>query len=93
MSSLFNIVFGSDPDPKSLERSDLDPDHEKLFLVHNTAFMTSQYFLTDSLSNSQPESIERFMVGQAFLRSYDLAPRPPHAPFPSVTSTGDTRED
>jgi hypothetical protein len=37
-----------------------------------------------------PESIEWFIEGKAFSRSYDSAPRPP--PLPSVSSTGDTQK-
>ncbi len=42
-----------------------------------------------------PESMEWFLEGQAFSRSYDLAPSPPPAfPLsPSASSTGDTQED
>ncbi len=41
-----------------------------------------------------PESIEWYIVGQAFLRSSDLAPHPtPSHPLPSESLTGDTQED
>ncbi len=40
------------------------------------------------------ESIEWFKKGQSFSRSHDLAPcPPPPPPLPSVSSTGDTKED
>ncbi len=39
------------------------------------------------------ESIERFIEGQAFLLSFDSAPRPPPPPRSSVSWTGDTQED
>ncbi len=40
-----------------------------------------------------PESIERFIEGKAFSRSYDLAPRPPPAhPFPPVNKTEKERQ-
>ncbi len=40
------------------------------------------------------ESIERFIEGQAFSRSYDLAPLPLSPPLlSSVSSTGDAKED
>ncbi len=42
--------------------------------------------------HSSPESIEWFIVGQAFWVSYDLAP-PTNTPPSSVNSTGDTKED
>ncbi len=43
----------------------------------------------------EPESIEWFIEGRAFSRSYDFAPRPsPHpTPLPLLNSTGDTQED
>jgi hypothetical protein len=37
------------------------------------------------------ESIERFVEGQAFLRSYELAPRPPPPPLSSEEGGGDGR--
>jgi hypothetical protein len=40
-----------------------------------------------------PESIEGFIEGQAFSRSYDLAPRPtPSLPLPAVSSKFYTQE-
>ncbi len=39
-----------------------------------------------------PEGIERFIEGHAFLRSYDLAPRPPPPRTPPLSWTGDTQE-
>jgi hypothetical protein len=48
------------------------------------------YFMGESVT----ERIERFIEGQAFLRSYDSAPRqPPASLLPSVSWTGDTQED
>jgi hypothetical protein len=41
----------------------------------------------------RPENIEWFIEGQAFSRSYDLAPRPPPPPLPSTSSTGETQEN
>jgi hypothetical protein len=43
------------------------------------------------IGSARPESIERCIEGQAFLRPYDSAPRPP--PLMSVSSTGDRQQD
>ncbi len=44
------------------------------------------------MPKSQPERIELYIEAQAFLRSYDSAPRrPPPPPLPSVSWTGDTK--
>jgi hypothetical protein len=53
--------------------------------------------LTASISchvnGSREYGTERFIEGQAFSRSYDLAPYHPPPPFPSVSSTGGTQKE
>jgi hypothetical protein len=58
----------------------------EIHLEETHAFFCRLYWL-------HPESIEGFIEGQAFSRSYYLAPRTaPSLPFPLVSSTSDTQK-
>ncbi len=58
-------------------------------------FQNTKFHLKGSIFSAQKdrnaESIEWFIEGHAFFRSYDLAPPPPS--LPSVRWTGNTQED
>ncbi len=49
--------------------------------------------LKQSLKRNGSDRIEWFIDSEAYLPTYDLAPPPPPTLLPSVSSTGDTRED
>jgi hypothetical protein len=77
--------------------NDFDIEEEEVAIENREEFLQKiekrvRYCILFILFHRGLQRIERFVEAQAFLRSYDLAPRPPPPPRPSVSWTGDTEE-
>jgi hypothetical protein len=55
--------------------------HAYLFVCEKEGRLLCESVCVCGSSGCEATSIERFIEGQAFLRSYDLAPRPPLPPL------------
>jgi hypothetical protein len=69
------------------------PEKYSLYRSNHWWTMTVLSATKEWESGGQAESLEWYIEGYAFSRSYDLAPRSPPPPQWALHSTGDTQED